>query len=95
MLKEYSEARWSYPRAFSPSTSAPTTSSACKNGGATVSTFESAVPLTETVLLGNVAYRAGHPIEWNSENLTVENDPDAAALIRRPYRRGWEVDWAD
>ena len=48
-------------------------------------------PLTETVLLGNVAYRSGKKIEWDSANLKVVGDPDAGALLRREYRKGWEV----
>jgi hypothetical protein len=45
------------------------------------------------VLLGNVAYRLGKRIRWNSENLTVRGVPGAAELLRRPYRKGWEVAW--
>jgi predicted dehydrogenase len=66
---------------------------ACKGEGKTISGFDTAGPLTETVLLGNVAYRLGKRIRWNSENLTVRGVPGAAELLRRPYRKGWEVAW--
>lgn len=49
-------------------------------------------PLTETVLLGNVAFRAQATIHWDSENLQARGVPAADALIRREYRDGWEVD---
>ena len=50
-------------------------------------------PLTETVLLGNVAYRSGQTLVWNSETLKCEQaDANVAnQLIRRKYRQGWEV----
>ena len=47
------------------------------------------------MLLGNVAYRTGKKIIWNAETLTAENAPEAAPLLRREYRKGWEVDWVD
>ena len=39
--------------------------------------FGYAGPLTETVLLGNVAYRSGSEIEWDSDKLSVVNAPEA------------------
>ncbi|MBK8975884.1 MAG: Gfo/Idh/MocA family oxidoreductase [Planctomycetes bacterium] len=69
---------------------------ACKGQGACISPFSEAGPLTEAVLLGNVAYRLGMPIEWDAEELAVTNARVAAApLLRREYRRGWEVRWVD
>ena len=53
--------------------------------------FAYAGPLTETVLLGNVAYRSGTKIEWDSKNLTVTNHKEANAFLKRPYRSGWEI----
>ena len=47
--------------------------------------------LTEANHLGNVAYRLGRKIEWDATNLRVTNVPEAAALIRREYRKGWEL----
>jgi predicted dehydrogenase len=48
-------------------------------------------PLTEVVLLGNVAIRTGKKIEWDPVNLRAKNVPEAAAYIRREYRKGWEL----
>ena len=55
--------------------------------------FSYSGPLTETVLLGNVAYRSGQTLIWNSQELLCEQPAAAAAqqMIRRRYRKGWEV----
>ena len=52
--------------------------------------FDYSGPLTEAVLLGNVAYRAGEPFDWDAENLHASSDK-AQALIRPAFRKGWEV----
>ena len=54
--------------------------------------FEYASRLTEVVLLGNLAVRLGKPIEWDSKNLKVKGVPEADALIKRQYRKGWEFE---
>jgi len=59
---------------------------ACKGEGRTLSDFDYAGRLTEAVLLGNVALRAGAPMEWNAAELKVANIPAANAFIRREYR---------
>jgi hypothetical protein len=41
--------------------------------------------------LGNVAYRVGKKIEWDSSNLRVTNSPEANLLIQRQNRKGWEL----
>ncbi len=65
---------------------------ACKGGPAAMSNFtDYAGPLTETVLLGNVAMRVGQRIQWDSANLRVTNVPEAAQYIHRQYRTGWEL----
>jgi hypothetical protein len=56
------------------------------------SNFGIAGKLTETVLLGNVALRAGAKIEWDGPNLKVTNLPDAQQYVSREYRKGWDVD---
>lgn len=67
---------------------------ACKGGPAACSNFDFAGPLTETVLLGNVALRLGRSIAWDPKHLRVPDCPEAEAIIRRVYRKGWEVDRA-
>ena len=39
---------------------------ACKTGGPTTCSFDYSGPLTESALLGNVAYRCGSRVEWDA-----------------------------
>lgn len=49
-------------------------------------------PLTESVLLGGLATRFPKTtLEWDSARLQFRNSPEATALLRRRYRKGWEV----
>jgi len=64
---------------------------ACKDGSPTTCNFDYSGALTETVLLGNVAYRLGKALDWDAEKLVVTNVPEAAKLINKEYRAGWEV----
>jgi predicted dehydrogenase len=60
-------------------------------GHAPLSGFDQSGPFTETVLLGNLAIRLGKKITWDGPNLKATNAPEADHLIRRKYRKGWEV----
>ena len=60
--------------------------SAILGNGETSCPFSYSGPLTETVLLGNVAYRSGTKVHWDSENLRAIDNPKANALLRRKYR---------
>lgn len=65
---------------------------ACKSRGPTTCSFDYSGVLAETVLLGNVAYRVGpRRLEWNADALEVVDCPEAAPLLRREYRAGWEL----
>lgn len=64
---------------------------ACKGGPRALSNFDYAGPLTEMMLLGNVALRAGRKIEWNADKLKVTNDKETNHLIRKEYPKGWKV----
>ena len=64
---------------------------ACKGNGRTLSHFDYAAPLTETVLLGNIAYRLGRKIEWDHVNMQATNCPEADRYIRPDYRNGWTL----
>jgi predicted dehydrogenase len=64
---------------------------ACKTGKPTTCNFEYSGALTEANHLGNVAYRLGKKLEWDTAALKVTNCSEAAALIRRPYRKGWTL----
>ena len=63
---------------------------ACKGEGRALSSFDYAGPMTESVLLGNVALRVGKRIEWDSKALKVKNAPEAAQYIQTQYREGWK-----
>jgi predicted dehydrogenase len=64
---------------------------ACKTGAPTSCNFEYGAALTETVLLGNVAYRTGHKLEWDAAKLKVKNSAQAANYIHTEQRKGWEI----
>jgi predicted dehydrogenase len=65
---------------------------ACKGGSPAMSNFtDYAGPLTEMVLLGNVALRVNQQINWDSANLRVTNNDQANRYLRREYRKGWNV----
>lgn len=63
---------------------------AIRVNGSTSSNFEYGGNLTEAVLLGNVSYRAGKPIQWNAKALKTDS-PDADAYLKRDYRDGWTL----
>lgn len=64
---------------------------ACKGGKPACSNFDYAGPLTEVVLLGNLALRAGKRLEWDGENMRVTNVPEANEYLHRQYRQGWSL----
>ncbi|MGH7224934.1 MAG: Gfo/Idh/MocA family oxidoreductase [Gemmataceae bacterium] len=55
------------------------------------SNFDFAGLLTETILLGNVAMRAGKKLEWDGENMKFPNYPNAEKLLHFEYRKGWTL----
>jgi len=59
--------------------------------GQTSCPFAYSGPLTETVLMGNAAYRSGQKIEWDSANMKAKGNAAADALLRPTYRSGWEI----
>jgi predicted dehydrogenase len=66
---------------------------ACKSGKheTAYSNFEIAAYLTEIILLGCVALRAGQKLEWDGPGMKATNDADAAKFIKRDYRAGWKI----
>jgi predicted dehydrogenase len=64
---------------------------ACRGGVPAMSNFDYAGRLTESVLLGNVAIRAGKKIEWDAEKMVVTNAPEAQRFVKREYRQGWNL----
>ncbi len=86
---------------------------ACKAGfnspehRALTSSFDYAGPMTETVLMGNLAIRsymlrrenssgnmefyARKKLLWDGENMQITNLEDANQFVGRTYREGWEI----
>jgi predicted dehydrogenase len=86
---------------------------ACKAGfnspahRALTSSFDYAGPMTETVLMGNLAIRsymlrredsngkqdffARRKLLWDGENMRITNLEEANQFVGRTYRKGWEV----
>jgi len=60
------------------------------NGGTPSSNFDYSCPLTEFVLLGNLAIRSGEAIVWDKDAGKVTNVEAANKFIKRAaYREGW------
>ena len=55
------------------------------------SNFDIAGLLTETILLGNVAMRAGKKLDWDGENMKFPNASDAEKFLHFEYRKGWTL----
>lgn len=56
------------------------------------SNFDYAGRLTEAMLLGNIAVRfAGTELQWDAAKQTFPNSEAASRLVRKEYRRGWDV----
>lgn len=88
---ESGQIKQTLPRSTHPGEPQQEWAHAIKNGLQTSSNFDHAAPLTECVLLGNLAIRSGKPIEWDREKMTVTNAPEANRFVRRPaYREGWD-----
>jgi hypothetical protein len=66
---------------------------AIKGGEPAMSNFpDYAAPLTETVLLGNLAvWVDGTKVEWDAQNLKATNAPEAEVLVRKEYRKGYDI----
>ena len=66
---------------------------AVRGNGKATTNFDYSGPLTEAVLLGGVASRfPDTTLQWDSEALKFQNLADANALLRRKYRKGWDVE---
>ncbi len=65
---------------------------ACKGGEPAGCHFEWAGLLTESVLLGNIAIRAGKRLEWNAEERRFANSDFANQLVEEKCHNGWSYD---
>ncbi len=65
---------------------------ACKGGIAPSSNFDYSGPLTEMVLMGNLAIRfPERRLLWDGEKMQVTNDKAANAFVHRQYRDGFTL----
>jgi predicted dehydrogenase len=64
---------------------------ACKGGKPASSNFDYAGPMTEVILLGNVALRTGQQLSWDGANMKAINAPEAEGYIRPEYHNGWTL----
>jgi predicted dehydrogenase len=69
---------------------------ACSGGPAAMSNFNYAARLTQTILFGNVALRAGKQVSWDPEKFTC-GDAETDKLLHRIYRPAFatvpELQW--
>jgi len=64
---------------------------ACKGGAPATCNFDYSGPLSETVLLGNVAYRAAGSFTWEAANIKASGNKNVAQYVRTEFRKGWEA----
>ena len=65
---------------------------ACRGGESATSNFDVSGPLTEIVLLGNVALRfPNQKLDYDGENIKVTNVEEANQYIKRHYYGGWKL----
>ena len=64
---------------------------AIRGGEPAMSNFPNyAGPLTETILLGNLAvWASGKKIEWDAKNMVAKNAPEVANIVKPEYRAGY------
>ncbi len=65
---------------------------ACLGGELCESHFVQTGPMAEAIILGTVAIRVPDTVlKWDAAKLQITNSEAANKLLRRSYRRGWEV----
>lgn len=64
---------------------------ASKGGPQAGAHFDYGGPITEAVLLGNIAIQTGKTLRWDADAMRITNDEEANRLVRQPYHNGWEL----
>ncbi|MAZ12722.1 MAG: oxidoreductase [Verrucomicrobiales bacterium] len=64
---------------------------AIKTGSETTCNFDYSGPLTEVVLLGNIAHRTNTPIVWDHKKMKATGQSQADEFINHQYSKGWEL----
>jgi hypothetical protein len=65
----------------------------CKAGQPTCADFAYGAAITEFLLLGHLALKAGVgvKVEWDGPAMRSPNHPELDRFLRRECRKGWEV----
>ncbi len=65
---------------------------ACKGGPAATCEFDYSGPMSETVLLGNAAFRSGgESFTWDAAQLKPSGNDQVEKFLHSEYRKGWEL----
>ncbi len=64
---------------------------ACKGGPKPSANFDYSSPLSEAILLGNVAAKFDKKLRWDGSSMKFTNESEANTLLRRDYRDGWTL----
>ena len=64
---------------------------AIRTKGTTTCNFDYSGSLTESVLLGTVAYRSGEKIMWDEKSAKITNSKKAQKWLHKEYRKGWKL----
>ncbi|MBA7711561.1 hypothetical protein ES703_120527 [subsurface metagenome] len=62
-----------------------------KGGKPAGASFENIYSFAQTVCLGAIALRVDKKLKWDAENVRFTNSSEANNMIRRKYRKGWEL----
>jgi len=65
---------------------------ACKGGPPAGACFEFSGPVTEALILGNVAVRARKKLLWDPAAFQVTNVPEANRYLHYEYRKPWTIE---
>ncbi len=65
---------------------------AAKGGKPAGANFEYGCPVTELVLLGNIAVRTQEILEWDYDNMHISNSSKANEMIKEEYHNGWTLE---
>jgi len=64
---------------------------ACHGIAPSHASFEEVYRFSEAILIGNIALRVPGKLRWDAATTRFDGAPEADALLRREYRKGWEL----
>lgn len=62
---------------------------AIRQGGKPVADIEQGHISTASCILANMSMKLGRPLTYNPQKQEITGDPEATALLKRPYRKPW------